>query len=187
VVLLIDNYDSFVHNLARYVRLAGHETLVLRNDCVSAAELEWLSPTHLVVSPGPCAPDRAGASCAVIAELGSRIPVLGVCLGHQCVAEVHGARVVRSNRPVHGRASPVHHDGTGIFAGVPSPFLAARYHSLVVRTESVDSPLRIAARTEAGDVMAIAHRELPVWGVQFHPESVLTEHGDRIIANFLAL
>jgi len=187
VVLLIDNYDSFVHNLARYVRELGHDTRVVRNDRVDLDDLLRAPPTHLIVSPGPCAPDRAGASCDAIAALSGRVPVLGVCLGHQCVAAVHGARVERSGRPIHGRATDVHHDGSGIFAGLPSPFRAGRYHSLVVPPASVGDPLRIAAHAPDGAVMAVAHRDHPVWGVQFHPESILTEHGHALLRNFLDL
>ncbi len=184
-VLLVDNYDSFVHNLARYVRELGARTRVVRNDAIDVAEIERAAPTHIILSPGPCTPNEAGVSNDVIAELGETIPVLGVCLGHQCIGAVYGGLVTRAPHPMHGKTSPVFHEGRGIFAGVPSPFLAARYHSLVVDPESVPPVLEVLARTAEGDVMAVAHRTHPVVGVQFHPESVLTEHGYRILANFL--
>jgi para-aminobenzoate synthetase component II len=187
MVLLIDNYDSFVHNLARYVRELGFETQVVRNDWITIDEVRRLAPSHLIVSPGPCTPRRAGASNAIIESLDDGVPLLGVCLGHQCIGEVFGAAVERSDRPMHGRASLVHHDGSGIFAGIPSPFRAARYHSLVVPRETVRDPLEVVAETADGEVMAVRHRDRPVWGVQFHPESVLTEHGHALLRNFLAL
>jgi para-aminobenzoate synthetase component II len=186
MVLLIDNYDSFVHNLARYVRELGRETQVLRNDAPGLAAA-LTAATHLIVSPGPRAPAQAGAATAAIAAAAGRIPVLGVCLGHQCMAEAFGGRVTRAARPLHGRASPIHHDGCGIFRGIPTPFAGARYHSLVVPLDGVPPVLEIVARTDAGEVMGMRHREHPVWGVQFHPESILTEHGHRLLANFLAL
>jgi anthranilate synthase/aminodeoxychorismate synthase-like glutamine amidotransferase len=184
-VLLVDNYDSFVHNLARYVRELGARTRVVRNDAIDVAEIERIAPTHIILSPGPCTPNEAGVSNDVIARLGQTIPVLGVCLGHQCIGAVYGGLVTRAPQPMHGKTSLVFHEGRGIFGGVPSPFLAARYHSLVVDPESVPPALEVLARTAEGDVMAVAHRTHPVVGVQFHPESVLTEHGYRILANFL--
>ncbi len=184
-VLLIDNYDSFVHNLARYVRELGARTRVVRNDAVDVEEIARAAPTHVILSPGPCTPNEAGVSNEVIAVLGATIPVLGVCLGHQCIGAVYGGLVTRAPQPMHGKSSLVFHGGRGIFRGVPSPFLAARYHSLVVDPESVPPALEVLARTADGDVMAVAHRSHPVVGVQFHPESVLTEHGYLILANFL--
>lgn len=185
MILLIDNYDSFVHNLARYVRELGWETRVVRNDEVTVEEARALDPSHVIISPGPCTPAEGGVSNAVIAALGPDTPVLGVCLGHQCIAAVYGARVVRSPRPMHGKTSLIRHEGTGVFADIPSPFRATRYHSLVVEPASVPPALRVEAWTEAGEVMALRHREHPVVGVQFHPESVLTEHGHRLLRNFL--
>lgn len=186
-VLLVDNYDSFVHNLARYLRELGAETDVRRNDAVGLAEIEALAPTHLVVSPGPCTPREAGISNAAIAVLGPRIPVLGVCLGHQCLAAALGGRVVRAARPRHGKTSPILHDGLGLFAGVPSPFQAARYHSLIVEERDLPDSLEVVARTPEGEIMALRHTLWPSWGVQFHPESVLTQYGHELLRNFLAL
>jgi para-aminobenzoate synthetase component 2 len=186
-VLLIDNYDSFVHNLARYVRELGHDTAVRRNDAIDLRQIEALRPSQVIVSPGPCTPREAGISNAVIAELGSTIPILGVCLGHQCVAAALGGRVVRAARPRHGKTSPVHHSGEGLFAGLPSPFEATRYHSLIVEDAGLPECLEVVARTPEGEIMALRHRLWPVWGVQFHPESVLTEHGHDLLRNFLAL
>lgn len=186
-VLLIDNYDSFVHNLARYLRELGAETRVARNDALSLDEIEALAPTHLVVSPGPCTPDEAGISRAAIRALGPRVPTLGVCLGHQCIGAAYGGEVARAARPMHGMATPVHHGGEGIFAGLPSPFRAARYHSLLLPRASLPECLEVAAHTDAGEVMAVRHRDFPVWGVQFHPESVLSEHGASIVAHGLRL
>lgn len=187
MVLLIDNYDSFVHNLARYVRELGAQTAVHRNDAISVAEIAALSPSHVIVSPGPCTPREAGISNAVITELGPTIPILGVCLGHQCVAAALGGRVVRAARPRHGKTSPVRHTGEGLFAGLPSPFSATRYHSLVVERESLPESLEIVATTPDDEIMALRHRSWPLWGVQFHPESVLTEHGHDLLRNFLSL
>jgi anthranilate synthase/aminodeoxychorismate synthase-like glutamine amidotransferase len=190
MVVLIDNYDSFVHNLARYVRELGHETVVFRNDAVTLSTIAAHEPSHLIVSPGPCTPREAGISNDVILAFGSAVPILGVCLGHQCIAAAFGGRVVRSFRPLHGKASPIHHHGTGIFAGLPTPFQAGRYHSLSVEATSLPECLEVAATTaEYGqeEIMALRHRSLPVWGVQFHPESVLTEHGHALIENFLNL
>lgn len=187
MILLLDNYDSFVHNLARYLRELGEEVAVHRNDRIDVAEARALEPTHLVVSPGPCTPREAGVSNALIRELGSSLPVLGVCLGHQCLGETFGGRVVRAERPMHGKSSRVFHHGAGLFEGVPDPFTAVRYHSLVVDRESLPASLEVIAWTDEGEVMALRHRERPAWGVQFHPEAVLTEHGHALLANFLAL
>lgn len=186
MILLLDNYDSFVHNLARYLRELDEEVVVRRNDRVTVAEARAMAPEHLVLSPGPCTPAEAGVSNRLVEELAD-VPVLGVCLGHQCVGHVFGGRVRRADRPMHGKASLVHHRGSGLFTGIASPFRAIRYHSLVVDAETVPSALEVAAWTEEGEVMAVRHRERPVWGVQFHPEAVLTEHGHALLANFLAL
>lgn len=186
-VLLLDNYDSFVHNLARYLRELGAETDVRRSDALSVAEIEALAPTHLVVSPGPCTPREAGVSNAAIAALGPHVPVLGVCLGHQCLAAALGGRVVRAARPRHGKTSPILHDGLGLFAGLPSPFEATRYHSLVVEERDLPESLEVVARTPEGEIMALRHVLWPAWGVQFHPESVLTQYGHELLRNFLAL
>jgi anthranilate synthase/aminodeoxychorismate synthase-like glutamine amidotransferase len=187
MILLIDNYDSFVHTLARYVRELGGETLVRRNDALGVADAADLRPSHVIVSPGPCTPREAGISTALIAELGPRVPTLGVCLGHQCVAAALGGRVSRAALPRHGKTSPIHHSGQGIFEGLPSPFEATRYHSLIVEREGLPKSLEVAATTQDGEIMALRHREWPLWGVQFHPESVLTEHGHALLRNFLSL
>jgi anthranilate synthase/aminodeoxychorismate synthase-like glutamine amidotransferase len=187
MVLLIDNYDSFVFNLARYVRELGEETSVQRSDVLTVAEIARLEPSHIIVSPGPCTPREAGVSKAAIAALGQRVPILGVCLGHQCVAAAFGGEVVRASRPRHGKTSPIHHSGDGIFAGVPSPFLATRYHSLVVARDGFPECLEVTAVTDGDEIMALRHRAWPVFGVQFHPESVLTEHGYALLRNFLDL
>ncbi|HET7292156.1 MAG TPA: aminodeoxychorismate/anthranilate synthase component II [Vicinamibacteria bacterium] len=186
-VLLVDNYDSFVHNLARYLRELGAETTVRRNDALPLADVAGLAPTHVVVSPGPRTPREAGVSNALIATLGARVPILGVCLGHQCLAAALGGRVVRAARPRHGKTSPILHDGSGLFAGLPNPFQATRYHSLIVAEDGLPDSLEVVARTPEGEIMALRHRAWPAWGVQFHPESVLTEHGHDLLRNFLAL
>ncbi len=194
MILLLDNYDSFVYNLARYLEELGEIVQVVRNDSITPAGVRTLAPSHLVVSPGPCTPAAAGASNDIIREVAGDIPLLGVCLGHQCVGEVFGGRVVRGD-PVHGKTSLVRHDGTGLFTGLPSPLRATRYHSLVLHPGSLPACLHATAHVEVADgagagapvVMAVQHRELPVWGVQFHPEAVLTEHGHALLRNFLAL
>ena len=185
MVLLIDNYDSFVHNLARYVRELGHSTVVRLNDAMTLDDIGALQPTHIILSPGPCTPAEAGISNDVIRVFGQYIPLLGVCLGHQCIAAAFGGEVVRGT-PVHGRTSAIHHKGEGLFAGLPNPFQAARYHSLIVRRETMPSGLEEIASTTTGEVMALRHRVYPVWGVQFHPESLLTEHGYRLLERFLS-
>jgi len=186
MILLIDNYDSFVHNLARYVRELGFPTEVRRNDALDVAAVTALAPSHIVISPGPCSPREAGVSNAVVRELGPRIPILGVCLGHQCLAAALGGSVVRARRPRHGKTSSVHHTGVGIFEGLPSPFEATRYHSLIAERDSLPAALEVVAWTDDDEVMALRHRSWPAWGVQFHPESVLTEHGHALLRNFLA-
>jgi anthranilate synthase/aminodeoxychorismate synthase-like glutamine amidotransferase len=187
VVLLIDNYDSFVHNLARHVRELGETTVVYRNDAISLDEIEALAPSHIIVSPGPCTPREAGISNDVIARFAPRIPILGVCLGHQCLAAALGGQVVRASRPRHGKTSPILHSAGGIFAGLPSPFLGTRYHSLLVTREGLPEDLEVVATTPEDEIMALRHRSFPLWGVQFHPESVLTEHGYALLGNFLSL
>ncbi len=186
MILLIDNYDSFVHNLARYVRELGGETEVVRNDAVTPEQIRALAPTHIIISPGPRTPREAGVSNAVVREFGDT-PILGVCLGHQCIGATLGGEVVRAERPMHGKASDVYHTGVGIFAGLPTPFRAARYHSLVVPRATLPAELEVVAVTEQDEVMAFRHRTHPTWGVQFHPESVLTEHGYALLRNFLQL
>jgi len=184
MILLIDNYDSFVHTLAGYVRELGHDAIVIRNDAVTLDEVERLGASHIIISPGPGTPSTAGISTAVVRRFGRATPILGVCLGHQCIGEAYGGRVVRT-RPRHGQASAVRHDGTGLFAGLASPFQAARYHSLAVERSSLPSELEITAESDDGTIMALAHRTDPVVGVQFHPESVLSEHGHLLIDRFL--
>lgn len=185
MILLLDNYDSFVYNLARYVRELGEEPVVVRNDAVSLDEIGALAPSHIIVSPGPCSPTEAGISVSVIRRFGPSIPILGVCLGHQAIGSAYGAEIVRARRPMHGKTSRIHHDGEGLFAGVPSPFTATRYHSLVIAPDSLPSSLRVTATSEDGEIMAVAHRTDPVVGVQFHPESALTENGYWLIDHFL--
>jgi anthranilate synthase component 2 len=185
MILLIDNYDSFVYNLARYVQELGAEAQVLRHDAVGIADIEEMAPSHIIISPGPCSPNEAGISTEVVRRLGRRIPILGVCLGHQCIGAAYGGDIVRARVPMHGKTSRIHHQGTGLFAGLPDPFVATRYHSLVIAPASVPSELRVTATSEDGEIMAVQHADYPVHGVQFHPESVLTEHGYRLIDHFL--
>jgi anthranilate synthase/aminodeoxychorismate synthase-like glutamine amidotransferase len=184
MILLLDNFDSFVYNLARYLEELGRETRVVRNDAIDVAGVRKLRPEAIVISPGPCDPPRAGVSLAVVRELGSEIPILGVCLGHQAIGAAYGGRVERGE-PVHGRSSPVHHDGRGVFHGLPSPLRAGRYHSLVVAREGLPPELEVTATLDDGTIMALRHRRFPVAGIQFHPESVLTEHGHELLENFL--
>jgi len=189
MILLIDNYDSFVYNLARYVRELGHEPEVVRHDAVTLDDVARLAPSHIVISPGPCSPTEAGISTDVVRRFGPHVPILGVCLGHQCIGAAYGGEIVRAARPMHGKTSLVHHDGTGVLAGLPSPFQATRYHSLVIAPESVPAALRVTAWVDDGEtreIMAVEHREHPVTGVQFHPESALTEHGYRMLDRFIS-
>jgi anthranilate synthase/aminodeoxychorismate synthase-like glutamine amidotransferase len=187
-VLMIDNYDSFTYNLVQAIGSMGHEVQVFRNDKITPREVAEKKPDRIVVSPGPCTPREAGVSCTVIRELAGRIPILGVCLGHQCLAEVFGAKVVRAGRIMHGKTSMIQHDGRGIFKGLPNPFEATRYHSLIVPEETVPESLEVSARTvDQGEVMGLRHREFAVEGVQFHPESFLTDEGKTLLGNFLKM
>lgn len=185
MILLIDNYDSFVYNLARYVRELGEIPLVRRHDAISIDEIFALAPSHIVISPGPCSPKEAGISTDVVRHVGPSIPILGVCLGHQCIGEAYGGRILRAGAPMHGKTSLIHHSGTGLFEGLPNPFTATRYHSLVIGPSSLPEELRVTATSEDGEIMGVQHVQYPVHGVQFHPESVLTEHGYRLLDHFL--
>jgi anthranilate synthase/aminodeoxychorismate synthase-like glutamine amidotransferase len=185
MLVLIDNYDSFTYNLAQYFGELGVEVQVFRNDALTVDELASLQPEYIVISPGPGDPSDAGISRQVIRELGTETPVLGVCLGHQCIGEVFGGRVVSAPRLMHGKTSPVYYEADPLFAGLPQPFEAARYHSLVVEPESIPSSLKVIARTAEGEVMALRHCQYPILGVQFHPESILTPGGKQILKNFL--
>jgi len=185
MILLIDNYDSFVYNLARYVRELGETPVVCRNDGLTTSDIERLAPSHIIISPGPCSPNEAGISIEVVRRFGPAIPTLGVCLGHQAIGAAFGAAIVRARQPMHGKVSRIHHDGSGIFTGLPSPFHATRYHSLAVSPESLPAVLRVTATADDGEIMALEHREHPVVGVQFHPESALSEHGYRLLDRFL--
>jgi anthranilate synthase component 2 len=184
MILLIDNYDSFVYNLARYTRELGFDPLVVRHDAISVDTIAGLAPSHIVISPGPCSPGEAGISTDVVRSLGATIPILGICLGHQCIGAAYGAGIVRARRPMHGKPSCIHHDGSGIFTGLPSPFRAARYHSLAISRTGLPSALRVTATTDDDEIMAVEHERYPVVGLQFHPESVLTEHGYRLLDRF---
>jgi anthranilate synthase/aminodeoxychorismate synthase-like glutamine amidotransferase len=186
MILLIDNYDSFVYNLARYVRELGGEAVVRRNDKVTLAEIERLVPTHIIISPGPCSPSEAGISTEVVRRFGPTIPILGVCLGHQSIGAAHGAEIVRARRPMHGRTSLIAHDGSSIFAGLPSPLRGARYHSLVIAPTSLPESLRVVAFAgDDGAIMAVEHRVYPTIGVQFHPESAATDYGYAMLDRFM--
>ena len=188
MILVVDNYDSFVFNLARYFQELGARTLVLRNDAVDAATVERLAPQAIVLSPGPCGPREAGASLDLVRAFTGRLPILGVCLGHQCVGAAFGAPVVRAREPMHGRASAIRHDGADLFAGLPPGFRAGRYHSLIVELDDETAgPLVATPPSAAREVMALRHRTAPTFGVQFHPESVLTEHGHALLGNFLRI
>jgi len=187
MILLIDNYDSFVYNLARYVGELGFEHCVKRNDQISLEEIKLLNPSHIIISPGPCAPQQAGISMEVVRYLGAYIPILGVCLGHQAIAQVYGGIITRAHYPMHGRTSLITHDTVGLFKEMTNPLCVARYHSLIVSEENFPSDLRITARCDKGEIMALCHVEFLVFGVQFHPESVLTQQGHALLKNFLLL
>ncbi|MGI4941385.1 MAG: anthranilate synthase component II [Janthinobacterium lividum] len=187
MILLIDNYDSFTFNLVHFLGDLGAKSQVVRNDAWTVQEAMDSAPEAIVLSPGPCTPDEAGICCDLIRAAAGRIPVLGVCLGHQAIGQVFGGDVVRAAVPMHGKVSPVRHDGTDVFAGLPSPFRATRYHSLIVDAATLPEQLAATAWTEDGTIMGLRHRTLPVFGVQFHPESIASEHGHDILANFLAI
>ena len=186
MLLVIDNYDSFTYNLVQYLAEIGQDVRVVRNDEIPAAGIAKLAPSHIVISPGPCTPNEAGISLEVIKTYAGRIPILGVCLGHQSIGQAFGGKVVRAPRVMHGKTSPIFHDGKGLFTGVPSPFEATRYHSLVIEKSSVPAELEVTARTADDEIMAVRHRTLPVEGVQFHPESFLTTPGKDLLRNFIA-
>ena len=186
-VLLIDNYDSFTYNLAQIFGELGADVVVKRNDEVALADIQTLRPARICISPGPGRPRDAGISCDVIRDFGAQIPLLGVCLGHQCIGEVFGAEIVRAPKLMHGKTSAISHKGTGVFENLAKPFEATRYHSLVVKRETLPQSLTITAESDDGEIMGLQHRGLPIHGVQFHPESILTEEGRKLLANFLRL
>ncbi|UCH52561.1 MAG: aminodeoxychorismate/anthranilate synthase component II [Pseudomonadota bacterium] len=185
MLLMIDNYDSFTYNLVQYLGELGEDVRVYRNDQITVADIEAMQPDHIVISPGPCTPNEAGVSVETIQKLAGRIPILGVCLGHQSIGQAYGGRIIRAKQLMHGKTSQIHHINAGVFAGLPSPFEATRYHSLVIERETCPTVLEITAWTDDGEIMGVRHKSLPVEGVQFHPESILTQHGHSMLANFL--
>ena len=187
MLLILDNYDSFTYNLVQYFGELGAEMRVFRNDAITVDEVKVLAPERICISPGPCTPNEAGISMDLIREFGGSTPILGVCLGHQSIGQVYGGEVVRADRLMHGKTSPIHHSGRSVFEGMPDPFEATRYHSLIVRRETLPDCLEITAWTDEGEIMGLMHREFPVHGVQFHPESILTQDGKRLLENFLRL
>lgn len=187
MILMIDNYDSFTYNLVHYLGELGERVMVFRNDRITLEDVERLGPDMVVVSPGPCTPKEAGISVDLIREFSGRIPILGVCLGHQSIGYAFGGRIVRADRLLHGKTSMIYHDGKGIYKGIPNPFEATRYHSLLVERESLPDELEITAWTSEGEIMGIRHRDYPTEGVQFHPESILTKHGKEILRNFIRI
>ncbi|MFC1920508.1 anthranilate synthase component II [Chloroflexota bacterium] len=186
MILIIDNYDSFTYNLAQYLGELGREPIVYRNDKITLEQIEILNPTHIIISPGPCTPLEAGISNDIVWRFSGRIPILGVCLGHQCIGYVFGGQITRAPLPTHGKSSPVYHDGKTVYKGLSNPFEAGRYHSLVVKKETLPSALSVTAGTEDGVVMGIRHRDYVVEGVQFHPESIMTDAGHDVLKNFLS-
>ena len=186
MILLIDNYDSFTYNLAQYFGELGCELVIKRNDAISLDDVATLAPTHICISPGPCTPGEAGISKELVLRFGTKVPILGVCLGHQCIAEAYGGKIVRASSLVHGKSSAIRHHESELFTDLPTPFEAGRYHSLVVERGSLPACLEISAESEDGEIMALRHREFPVYGLQFHPESVLTRDGRKILARFLS-
>jgi para-aminobenzoate synthetase component II len=187
MILMIDNYDSFTFNLVQYLGELGQEIKVYRNDKITLEEIAALNPKHIVISPGPCTPNEAGISMDVIKHFAGKIPILGVCLGHQSIGQVFGGKVIRAENLMHGKTSLINHQGKSVFIDIPKPFIATRYHSLIVERESLPDCLEITAETDTGEIMGLTHKELPVIGVQFHPESILTESGKQILKNFLAI
>jgi anthranilate synthase component 2 len=185
MILVLDNYDSFTYNLVQYLGELGAEVKVVRNDELSVEEVEALAPERVVISPGPCTPNEAGISLALVSRLAGRVPILGVCLGHQAIGQAFGGRVVRARQVMHGKVSRIRHDGRGVFAGIPDEFAATRYHSLAIERASLPAALQVSAQAEDGEIMGLRHAALAVEGVQFHPEALLTEHGHRMLENFL--
>ncbi|NQX49586.1 aminodeoxychorismate/anthranilate synthase component II [Paenibacillus tritici] len=185
MILVIDNYDSFTYNLVQYLGELGEEVKVARNDEITIQEIEQLAPDHILISPGPCTPNEAGISLALLQHFKGIIPIFGVCLGHQAIGQAFGGNVIRAERLMHGKTSPIHHNGTSVFEGLESPFTATRYHSLIVERESLPDCLEITAETAEGEIMALRHKEYPIEGVQFHPESIITDHGHTMLRNFL--
>jgi anthranilate synthase/aminodeoxychorismate synthase-like glutamine amidotransferase len=187
MLLVIDNYDSFTYNIVQYLGEMQVKMEVVRNDQISIDQIRALNPERLLVSPGPCSPREAGLSNEILRTFGPKIPLFGVCLGHQCIGHTFGGNVIVNYRMMHGKTSPIRHNGKDLFAGLPNPFEATRYHSLVIERSSVPDCLEITAETDEGEIMGVRHKEFPIWGVQFHPESILTEHGRTLIKNFLSL
>lgn len=187
MILVIDNYDSFTYNLVQYVKEIGEEVVVYKNDCLRIEDIKNISPEGIIISPGPGTPEEAGICIEVVEKLGNRIPILGVCLGHQAIACAYGGKVGKNWRLMHGKVSPIYHDGLGVYDGIKNPFYATRYHSLVVKEEGLPAELLVTARTQEGEIMGIRHCLFPVEGVQFHPESIMTEEGKKIIGNFVKL
>lgn len=185
MILIIDNYDSFVYNLARYIGELGYAYIVKRNDVITMSEVGGLNPSHIIISPGPCTPDKAGVSISIIHQYGPSIPILGVCLGHQAIGQAYGGKIVRAIEPMHGKSSKITHNEKGLFTGLVNPLPVGRYHSLVVSDQEFPSQLQITAYSDKHEIMALCHKEYPVFGVQFHPESVLTEQGHQLLSNFL--
>ena len=185
MILVIDNYDSFTYNLVQYLGELGEEIVVKRNDEIDLKGIEELAPDHILISPGPCSPNEAGISLALIEHFKGKVPIFGVCLGHQAIGQAFGGEVVRADNLMHGKTSEMHHGGKGVFTGIPSPFTATRYHSLIVKKDTLPDCLEITAETEAGEIMGLRHKEFPIEGVQFHPESIITENGLTLLRNFL--
>lgn len=185
MILVIDNYDSFTYNLVQYLGELGEDVKVSRNDEITIQEIEALAPDHILISPGPCTPNEAGISLELLQHFKGVIPIFGVCLGHQAIGQAFGGNVIRAERLMHGKTSPIHHNGTSVFEGLESPFTATRYHSLIVERESLPDCLEITAETAEGEIMALRHKEYPIEGVQFHPESIITDHGHTMLRNFL--
>lgn len=186
MILVIDNYDSFTYNLVQYLGELGEEVVVRRNDEIDLEGITALSPDHILISPGPCTPNEAGITLEVIERFKGEIPIFGVCLGHQAIGQAFGGKVIRAERLMHGKTSPIHHQGESVFAGLPSPFTATRYHSLIVERETLPDCLEITAETVEGEIMGLRHKQYAVEGVQFHPESIITDHGHQMLRNFLS-
>ena len=187
MILMIDNYDSFTYNLVQYFGELGADLAIYRNDKISINQVNKLDPEKIIISPGPCTPNEAGISCQLIRDYAGRVPILGVCLGHQCIGQVFGGNIVRANRLMHGKTSPIYHKNREIFQGLPSPFDATRYHSLIIQNESLPDCLELTAWTDEEEIMGIQHKEMSIYGVQFHPESILTIEGKKLLGNFLSV